>query len=75
MEAVRRCAIAMSDTASRDEPRFPPPPREPDLDECCGTGCDPCVFDIYDQRLERWRERCAAIREAHGLPPAEEPPC
>ncbi|MEX0449129.1 oxidoreductase-like domain-containing protein [Spiribacter sp. 221] len=41
---------------------FPPPPREPDLDECCGSGCDPCVFDLYEQRLERWRVRCEALR-------------
>ncbi|MEX0387055.1 oxidoreductase-like domain-containing protein [Spiribacter onubensis] len=41
---------------------FPPPPREPDLDECCGSGCDPCVFDLYEQRLERWRVRCEAFR-------------
>jgi cytochrome-b5 reductase len=41
---------------------LPPAPREPDLDECCGSGCDPCVFDLYDQRVERWRARCAAIQ-------------
>jgi hypothetical protein len=44
---------------------LPPPPREPDLDECCGSGCDPCIFDLYDARLERWRERCDALRAAH----------
>ncbi len=44
--------------------KLPPAPREPDLDECCGSGCDPCVFDLYEQRLERWRERCEAIRLA-----------
>jgi cytochrome-b5 reductase len=45
---------------------LPPPPREPDLDECCGTGCDPCIFDIYEERLERWRRRCDAIRQRCG---------
>lgn len=52
---------------------LPPPPREPDLDECCGSGCDPCVFDLYDQRLERWRTRCEAIEaenRAAGHDPA-----
>lgn len=43
---------------------LPPAPREPDLDECCGSGCDPCVFDLYEQRLERWRERCEALKKA-----------
>ncbi|WP_440996795.1 oxidoreductase-like domain-containing protein [Arhodomonas sp. SL1] len=65
----------MSEDAASKPPRMPPPPREPELDECCGTGCDPCVFDVYDRRLERWRARCAAIREAHGLPPEEGPTC
>ncbi|AUB79229.1 MULTISPECIES: oxidoreductase-like domain-containing protein [Spiribacter] len=54
---------------------LPPPPREPDLDECCGSGCDPCVFDLYDQRVERWRDRCAAIEAANreaGFGPRED---
>ena len=44
--------------------KLPRPPREPDLDECCGSGCDPCVFDLYEQRLERWRARCEALQLA-----------
>jgi hypothetical protein len=54
---------------------LPPPPREPDLDECCGSGCEPCVFDLYDQRVERWRDRCAAIEAANraaGFEPSED---
>ena len=46
----------------RRHDEYPPPPREPDLDECCGSGCDPCVFDLYEQRLARWRTRCEALR-------------
>jgi len=45
------------------EPNLPPPPREPDLEECCGSGCDPCIFDLYERRVERWRERCRRIRD------------
>ncbi|WP_435106014.1 oxidoreductase-like domain-containing protein [Arhodomonas sp. AD133] len=65
----------MSRPDRQDEPRLPRRPVEPDLDECCGTGCDPCVFDLYEERLQRWRARCNEIRAAHGLPPEEEPPC
>lgn len=51
-----------SETATRQpDAVLPRPPREPDLDECCGSGCDPCVFDLYEQRLERWRERCREL--------------
>jgi hypothetical protein len=37
------------------DPR-PLPPREPALEECCGGGCSPCVFDRYADALERYRE-------------------
>lgn len=56
----------MADREPRQGVRLPPPPREPDLDECCGSGCDPCVFDLYEERLERWRERCEALRARAG---------
>ncbi|MGE5526673.1 MAG: oxidoreductase-like domain-containing protein [Rhodospirillaceae bacterium] len=44
----------------------PVPPVEPEPWQCCGSGCDPCVYDTYwqqleryEQELERWRERAA----------------
>jgi hypothetical protein len=46
------------------DPR-PLPPREPDLEECCGSGCDPCVFDRYHEAFERYREALAAWLERH----------
>ncbi|WP_232231991.1 oxidoreductase-like domain-containing protein [Burkholderia sp. WSM2230] len=27
---------------------------QPDLDDCCHSGCSPCVFDLYDEALERY---------------------
>lgn len=27
------------------------PPRKPEPHECCGTGCIPCVMDIYEEEL------------------------
>ena len=32
-------------------------PLEPEQDDCCGSGCTPCVFDTYYDRLERYEER------------------
>lgn len=32
----------------------PQPPREPDPGDCCGTGCIPCVMDIYAEALEEY---------------------
>jgi hypothetical protein len=46
---------------------WPEPPQEPHPDECCGRGCCPCVFDYYQNALERWK---AAVREKGGDPEA-----
>ena len=27
---------------------------EPDPDDCCGQGCDPCVFDTFDNQMEKY---------------------
>ena len=35
---------------------MPEPPEEPLQSDCCGTGCTPCVFDIYQADLDRWKE-------------------
>jgi len=53
-----------------DLPSLPPPvpPTEPEPWECCGNGCEPCVYDRYwqaleryDTALERWRQDVAAV--------------
>ncbi len=50
---------------AEDDPR-PQPPERPGDDECCQSGCDPCVFDFYAEALQRYREELAAweAREA-----------
>ncbi|HUO23997.1 MAG TPA: oxidoreductase-like domain-containing protein [Caulobacteraceae bacterium] len=45
----------------------PPPPEAPDPAECCGRGCDPCIFDYYDRALRRWEDQIRAM----GLNPAQ----
>ena len=54
----------MTDPAGDADPR-PQPPREPAMEECCGTGCIPCVFDRYHEALERYDEALAAWRRRH----------
>ncbi|XP_078529569.1 NADH-cytochrome b5 reductase-like [Lissotriton helveticus] len=31
-------------------------PVQPLASQCCGSGCIPCVFDVYQKELERWEE-------------------
>ncbi len=45
----------------------PRPPERPDPLSCCGRGCSPCIFDYYDDALERWEAR---VRE-RGLDPKQ----
>jgi hypothetical protein len=45
-----------------DDPA-PQPPPEPDLDACCGQGCDPCVFDLYEAARERYRAELQAWQQ------------
>lgn len=40
-------------------PRLPP---KPEPEPCCGSGCDPCVLEIYEEALERWERRVEQIR-------------
>nr|WP_314547359.1 oxidoreductase-like domain-containing protein [uncultured Massilia sp.] len=38
------------------DPR-PQPPREPQLEDCCASGCVHCVFDMY--QIAREKYECA----------------
>ena len=52
----------------QESPR-PEPPRQPALEDCCRSGCTPCVFDLYEDEMERYRARLAAWearRAAHN---------
>ena len=40
---------------------LPPQPEEPLESECCGSGCSPCVFDIYQKQLVEWKKKCELI--------------
>ena len=47
------------------DPR-PLPPERPSNEDCCQSGCSPCIFDLYDEEVDRWRTALAAwqAREA-----------
>ncbi|MFV0284032.1 MAG: oxidoreductase-like domain-containing protein [Castellaniella sp.] len=47
-----------------DDPR-PEEPVEPDLNECCGNGCEPCVFDTYAEERRVWQQAVKAWEARH----------
>jgi hypothetical protein len=55
---------AASPQEGADDPR-PEPPVEPQLEDCCGSGCVVCVFDAYEMARERYQARLAAWLARH----------
>lgn len=46
-------------TAASSDPK-PEPPTPPEKWECCQSGCEPCIYDIYWSNLERYEEALRA---------------
>lgn len=61
--------IAMSTLSHTDFERMPQPPEAPDIDACCGNGCDPCIFDLHDLAMDEYRKALRAWRAVHELQP------
>jgi hypothetical protein len=51
--------------AGPDPDPMPAPPPQPDIDACCGNGCDPCIFDLHDLAMDRWRQALRAWKARH----------
>ena len=52
-------------------PDLPPvAPEKPLPFDCCESGCDRCVFDIYAEELAHYEAQLAAWRERH---PGQDP--
>ena len=50
-----------STTAPESDPDpKPQAPQPPELDACCGNGCDPCIFDLHDLAMDEYRQALRA---------------
>lgn len=54
---VKRPAAAVNTASKTAAPILP---QRPGNDECCHSGCEPCIFDLYEMEMERYR---AALKE------------
>ena len=52
-----------------DDDPMPVAPPQPDFELCCGNGCDPCIFDLHDLAMDRYRQALRAWRARHPEAP------
>ena len=45
--------------ADKPLPPKPEPPEKPLPQDCCESGCDPCIFDQYIEALDDYKRRLA----------------
>lgn len=61
--------VSQTDSVTPEHDPIDPPPQrppEPDAADCCGEGCARCVYDVYDEALERYEAALAAWRAHHS---------
>ena len=47
----------MTNTTTQEGQALPPEPEKPLRDDCCGGGsCCPCIWDVYYEKLAKWRD-------------------
>jgi hypothetical protein len=47
---------------------MPQPPPRPEPEDCCGSGCARCVFEVYVEARERYEEALRAWQARHADP-------
>jgi hypothetical protein len=57
----------MKPASETEIPALPPRPEEPLPGECCGRGCEHCVYVYYEEALQRWEEKVALLKSQYGL--------
>lgn len=57
----------MTGTAT-DDARMPSPPEPPEPGDCCQGGCERCVYDLYADAMDRYRDALRAWQARHDAP-------
>ncbi len=55
----------MTSPDEHDPDPKPEPPQPPDFEQCCGNGCDPCIYDLHGMAMDRYRQALRAWKERH----------
>ncbi|MES2016392.1 MAG: oxidoreductase-like domain-containing protein [Pseudomonadota bacterium] len=59
----------MTATTPEQADPAPIPPTRPALEDCCRSGCTPCVFDLYEDAMDRYRAELKAWQSRQHLAP------
>ena len=62
----------MAETSSNDDHK-PEPPEPPEPADCCGGGCERCVYDLHEEAMDRWREALRRWQAQHAPGPESMP--
>ena len=54
-------------TDSEAQLKLPRKPERPLDSDCCGQGCVPCVFDLYEQEVKIWEEECRKVTKRESI--------
>ena len=44
---------------------LPPKPEKPLPEECCGRGCEHCVYVYYEDALLRWEDKVEKLKREY----------
>jgi hypothetical protein len=66
-------AVSYRSTVPARHDPAPQPPVEPALEDCCGNGCTPCIFDLYQDAYDRYEAALEAWRGRQPLAQAAGP--
>ncbi|MDK2125079.1 oxidoreductase-like domain-containing protein [Parachitinimonas caeni] len=47
-------------------PPRPEPPVAPDPAQCCDSGCQPCIWDLYNEEVAQYRQALAEWEARYG---------
>jgi len=61
---VESYSVEMAEPLPDDDPA-PLPPVAPAARDCCRGGCDPCIFQVYDDELARYEARLREWKLRH----------
>lgn len=57
----------MAEEQELPELELPPRPEAPHHGECCGRGCERCVYVCYEEANRRWEERVVTLKTEYML--------